>query len=144
MKAAYTTENHGRLVQLPHQMDLSQEDQRWLEDYDSETSRLVDDLTNGPPIAAEIQAKHDELEADLKNYEGQRGRCSCGALNKKHRKSNSTVCTRGKAGCKGKSSKYYRRFGYTVGPTVRRMKTLMSACKTLLSEIEKDAASEEA
>ena len=129
-------------------MDLEEDQQAWLESYESETSRLVDDLTNGPPItwfeAAEIQAKHDKLEANLKLFEGQRGRCSCGALNKKHRKSNSTVCTRGKAGCKGKSSKYYRRFGYTVGPTVRRMKALMSACKTLLSGIEKDAASEEA
>jgi len=124
-------------------MDLEEDQQAWLESYESETSRLVDDLTSEPPIAAEIQTMYDELEADLTNRVGKRGRCSCGALNKKHRKSNSTVCTRGKAGCKGKYSTYYRRFGYTVEPKVRRLRSLMSACKTLLSEIEKDAASEE-
>ena len=126
-----------------HQMDLSKENQKWLEAYESETAELVSDITDNPRTIAELDELHDTLRVDLKNYEGQKGRCSCGALNKKYRKDGSRVCIRGKKGCKDKQSTYYLRFGFTVAPKIRRLRALSAACEKEQSKIEKDAASEE-
>lgn len=126
--------------------NLDEDDKLWLETYDSKTIELVSKIINKKPRAraAELQTMYNTLETDLKNYESKRGLCSCGAKNKTHRKNNAPVCSRGKAGCKGTYSTHYRRFGFKVVPKVRRLHALQTACKTVLSEIQKDAASEEA
>ena len=104
-------------------MDLNEANQAWLDQ--------VTDLAKTEPLAAAavLQTKYDELEASLENHNGKWGRCSCGALNKKHRKSNGVVCTRGKAGCLGTHSTYYIRYGHTVADKVSRKKALKSECK---------------